>query len=78
MQTHPDIGLLLKSLLQDVNALLLEPRAFRPGLRMSSMTMVGDSLSVIIQGKNPARILIMSVHRQCSSPLSATYKNQAL
>ena len=37
--------------------------------------MIGESLSVTIQGE---RILLMSSHKQWSSPMSATYENQAL
>ena len=43
---------------------------------MSSM--IGESLSVTIQGENLQRILLMSSHEQWSSPMSATYENQAL
>ena len=49
---------------------------FKPGSHMSPM--IGESLSVIIQGENSQRILIMSNHRQWLSPTSATYENQAL
>ena len=37
--------------------------------------MVGDSLSVVIQGENLQKILLMSNHRQRTS---ATYENQVL
>ena len=40
--------------------------------------MIGESLSVTIQGENSQRILLMSNHKQWSSPMSATYENQAL
>ena len=40
--------------------------------------MIGESLSVIIQEENAQRILLMSSHKQWSSPMSATYENQAL
>ena len=40
--------------------------------------MIGESLSVIMQGENSQRILLMSNHRQWLSPMSATYDNQAL
>ena len=40
--------------------------------------MVGDLLSVVIRGENSQRILLMSNHRQWTSPTSATYENQAL
>ena len=40
--------------------------------------MVGDALSVVIQGENSQRILLISNHRQWTSPTSATYENQAL
>ena len=39
--------------------------------------MIGESLSVTIQGENSQRILLMSSHKQWSSPMSATYENQA-
>ena len=47
----------------------------KAGSHMSPM--IGESLSVIIQGENSQRILLMSNHRQQSSPMSATYENQA-
>ena len=47
----------------------------KPGSHMSSM--IGESLSVTIQGENSQRILLMSSHKQWSSPISATYENQA-
>ena len=40
--------------------------------------MVGDALSVAIRGENSQRILLVSNHRQWTSPTSATYENQAL
>ena len=40
--------------------------------------MIGESLSVTIQGENSQRILLMSSHKQWSSPMSATDENQAL
>ena len=45
------------------------------GSHMSPM--IGESLSVTIQGENSQRILLMSSHKQWSLPMSATYKNQA-
>ena len=51
-------------------------RLINPGSHMSAM--IGESLSVIIQGENSQRILLMSNHCQWSSPMSATYENQAL
>ena len=48
----------------------------KPGSHMSSM--IGESLSVTIQGENSQRILLMSSHKQWSSPMSATYENQAI
>ena len=48
----------------------------KPGSHMSPM--IGESLSVIIQGENSQRILLMSNHRQWLSPMSATYENHAL
>ena len=42
------------------------------------LSMVGDLLSVIIEGENSQRILFMSNHRQWTSPMSVTYENQAL
>ena len=47
----------------------------KPVCHMSPM--IGESLSVIIQGENFQRILLMSNHRQWLSPMSATYENQA-
>ena len=47
----------------------------KPGSHMSPM--VSDSLSVLIQVKNSQRISLMSNHRQWTSPMSATYENQA-
>ena len=47
----------------------------KPGSHMSLMT--GESLSVTIQGENSQRILLMSSQKQWSSPMSATYENQA-
>ena len=40
--------------------------------------MIGESLSVTIQGENSQRILLMSSHKQWSSPISVTYENQAI
>ena len=40
--------------------------------------MIGESLSVIVQGENSQRILLMSNYRQWLSSMSATYENQAL
>ena len=40
--------------------------------------MIGESLSVTIKGENSQRTLPMSNHKQWSSPMSATYENQAL
>ena len=48
----------------------------KPGSHMSPM--IGESLSVTIQGENSQRILLMSSHKQWSSPMSATYENHAL
>ena len=48
----------------------------KPGSHMSPM--IGESLSVTIQEENSQRILLMSSHKQWSSPMSATYENQAL
>ena len=50
--------------------------SFKPGSHMSPM--IGESLSVTIRGENSQRILPMSSHKQWSSPMSATYENQAL
>ena len=47
----------------------------KPGSHM--LPMVGDLLSVIIQGKNSQRIPLMSNYWQWTSPTSATYENQA-
>ena len=47
----------------------------KPGSHMSPM--IGELLSVTIQGENSQRILLMSSHKQWSSPMSATYENQA-
>ena len=44
------------------------------GSHMSPM--IGESLSVTIQGENSQRILLMSSHKQWSSPMSATHENQ--
>ena len=49
---------------------------YKPGCHISSK--VGDSLSVIIQGENSQRILLMNNHRQWNSPISTTYENQTL
>ena len=49
---------------------------FKPCSHMSPM--IGESLSVTIQGENSQRILLMSSHKQWPSPMSATYENQAL
>ena len=38
--------------------------------------MIGES--VTIHGENSQRILLISSHKQWSSPISATYENQAL
>ena len=46
----------------------------KPGSHMSPM--IGESLSVTIQGAQ--MILLMSSHKQWSSPMSATYENRAL
>ena len=43
----------------------------KPGSHMSPM--IGESFSVTIQGENSQRILLMSSHKQWSSPMSATY-----
>ena len=43
----------------------------KPGSHMSPM--IGESLSVIIQGENSQRILLISNHRLWLSPMSATY-----
>ena len=40
--------------------------------------MIGELLLVTIQGENSQRILLVSSHKQWSSPMSATYENQAL
>ena len=50
--------------------------SFKPGSHMSPM--IGESLSVTIQGENSQRILLMSSQKQWLSPMSATYENQAL
>ena len=47
----------------------------KPGSHMSPM--IGESLSVTIQGENSQRILLMSSHEQWSSPMSTTYEDQA-
>ena len=49
---------------------------FKPGSH--TLPMIGESLSVNIQGANSQRILLTSNHRQRTSPMSATYENQAL
>ena len=48
----------------------------KPGSHMSAI--IGQSLSVTIQGESSQRILLMSAQRQWSSPMSVTYENQAL
>ena len=52
-------------------------RDLKLGSHMSPI--VGDLLSVIIEGKNSQsqRISLMSNHRQWTSPMSATHENQA-
>ena len=54
----------------------LNCKYLKPGSHMSPM--IGESFSVTLQGENSQRILLMSSHKQWSSPISATYENQAL
>ena len=59
----------------NISAQLERAPTIKPDSHMSPM--VADSLSVVIRGENSQRILLMSNHRQWTSPTSAIYENQA-
>ena len=70
------IFLLLRFRPRPIPNFLPQLTLLKPGSHMSPI--VGDLLSVIIQGENSQRILLMNNHRRWTSSMSATYEKQAL